>query len=64
MRLIDADALKESFCKSCDAVQVVRCKDCEYYMNDARSCWNELINADMIIEPNWYCANAVRKDYD
>lgn len=47
-----------------DAVEVVRCKDCEYYMNDAKNCWNDMINADMIIEPDWFCANAVRKDYD
>lgn len=45
-------------------IDFVRCKDCEYYMNDARQCWNELINADMIIEPDWFCANGVRKDYD
>lgn len=45
-------------------IDFVRCKDCEYYLNDIMHCWNELIKADMIIEPDWFCANGVRKDYD
>ena len=45
-----------------DAVPVVRCKDCYYYMDYENRCFNEKITADNIIEPNWFCADGERKE--
>ena len=104
MRLIAADALKESFRDSFDACdrwekdaidneikiradasrhtfleailrtndmptveqpQIVRCKDCKYWQTNTQFCtrWSAPF-ATQHTSPNWYCADAERKDGD
>lgn len=42
-----------------DAVEVVRCKDCESYIPGKRSCKSEYLSGCTI--PDGYCFNGVRK---
>jgi hypothetical protein len=40
-----------------DAVEVVRCKDCEYYNGEYKYCVN-----DIFAKPNGYCSYGKRKE--
>ena len=72
MRLIDADALQEEYVRlsgrelslindapTVDAVEVVRCKDCEYW--ECNDCKNDNHGYCPISE-NDYCSRGERKD--
>jgi hypothetical protein len=58
-RAIDAVATTIREQPTVDAVEVVRCKDCESYIPRKRSCKSEYLNGCTI--PNGYCFNGVRK---
>lgn len=45
-----------------DAVEVIRCKDCKYYVLHAGACRHENFNG--IIHMNGYCSQGERKDND
>ena len=46
-----------------DAVEVVRCKDCEYSYDDISSlCCSHGVCADCEVPPNFYCAEGKRKE--
>lgn len=49
------DALREQ------EPEIVRCKDCKHYDHDTQSCSNGL---DGIFLPDWFCADAERRDDD
>ena len=40
-----------------DAVEVVRCKDCEYYNGEYKYCVN-----DIFVKPNGYCSYGKRRE--
>lgn len=79
-RLIDANALREKcdaphWCvwmseiddePTVDAVEVVRCKDCEYYESD--ECGNPYIwmsdGAHLYTQPQDFCSYGERRDSD
>ena len=45
--------------------QIVRCKDCKYWQTNTQFCtrWSAPF-ATQHTSPNWYCADAERKDGD
>ena len=45
-----------------DAVEVVRCKDCQFYLNRGRNCWCDIF--DTIMPENGYCCFGERKPND
>lgn len=48
-----------------DAVEVVRCKDCEYsYDEISYLCCSHGVCADCEVPPNFYCADGKRKEPD
>lgn len=73
MRLIDADALMDnvnntfapfvtllSDAPTIDAVQVIHCKNCKYWLRETPShcrCWLYDVN-----NPNWFCADGERRE--
>lgn len=80
MRLIDADALVRRYVGSTvfvtedeidsaptiDAVEVVRCKDCDFYMEapwgSDMMCYNGLAEGFEFTAPDDYCSRGRRKD--
>lgn len=46
--------------------ELVRCKDCKYYVEEVGACTrSDIIRSDMrIIMPNWFCADGVKKEQD
>lgn len=44
--------------------EIIRCKDCVYYLDEYGSCGRtDIIRSDTrIIMPDWYCADGKRKD--
>lgn len=77
MRLIDADALMDnvnntfapfvtllSDAPTIDAVPVVRCKDCKYFLEDG-DCFCENIEQyehEKSVSPDWFCADGERRE--
>lgn len=77
MRLIDADALMDkvnntfapfvtllSDAPTIGAVQVVRCKDCKYFLEDG-DCFCENIEQyehEKSVSPDWFCADGERRE--
>lgn len=41
-------------------VPVVRCKDCQFYLNRGRNCWCDIF--DSITPENHFCSYGERKD--
>lgn len=76
MRLIDADEASKNATidliahyidrlASVDAVEVVRCKDCEYsYDEISYLCCSHGVCVDCEVPPNFYCAEGKRRDED
>lgn len=74
MRLIDADEARKNATidliahyidrlASVDAVEVVRCKDCEYsYDEISYLCCSHGVCVDCEVPPNFYCAEGKRRD--
>ena len=48
------------FSSTVDAVEVVRCKDCMF--NETMACLFSEDNDPKYYDPNWFCADGVRKD--
>ena len=76
MRLIEADDVRKNATidliahyidrlASVDAVEVVRCKDCEYsYDEISYLCCSHGVCVDCEVPPNFYCAEGKRKEND
>ena len=41
--------------------ELIRCKDCKHYDSETQSCLDGL---DGIFQPDWFCADGIRKDGD
>lgn len=77
MRLIDADALMDkvnntfapfvtllSDAPTIDAVQIVRCKNCTYFLHDGSDCFcenMEIFEHEKSVSPDWFCADGSAK---
>lgn len=57
--LVDWDDIKDHMAKS-DIVEVVRCKDCEFYTEEER--WCRRLGLCGAFDPNGYCSHAERSE--